>query len=476
MSPLPLSAAAPPSRAADRHNLVAILVAALTIALLLTAVSAAAPSSTFASTTRLTACNAVSLRTGPRTTARRVARLPKGTKVVTVAVVKGGHWHTKCTGDKSGRKWYRITRVNGKSVSKLYGVKYVYVAKSLLKIQKISLTVVCNGTRLRTKAATSAATKVKLAAGTNVTANKWVHGTSWSTSCTGSKVTDNRWFKITAIGSRSVKSLYGVSALYGAKSLFTTGALATPAPTPTPTPTPTPAPTPTPTPTPTPSPTPDPPSPYIEGIDVSHWQGTINWAKVAAAGKQFAFIKATDGLVQSDGTMFVDNMYATNRAQAEANGIRVGAYHFARPDSSAGDAVAEADHFIATAAWQSGELLPVLDLEITGGLSTAKLQAWVQTFLDRIFQQTGVRAIIYVSPYFWSSNMGDTTQFAVNGYKVLWIAHWTTADQPKVPASNWNGNGWTFWQYTSSGSVSGISGNVDLDRYKLSNFNPVTLK
>ncbi len=273
-----------------------------------------------------------------------------------------------------------------------------------------------------------------------------------------------------------MKSLYGVGALYGAEALFRKGALATPAPTPTPTPTPTPAPTPTPTPTPTPSPTPDPPSPYIEGIDVSHWQGTINWAKVAAAGKQFAFIKATDGLVQSDGTMFVDNMYATNRAQAEANGIRVGAYHFARPDSSAGDAVAEADHFIATAAWQSGELLPVLDLEITGGLSTAKLQAWVQTFLDRIFQQTGVRAIIYVSPYFWSSNMGDTTQFAVNGYKVLWIAHWTTADQPKVPASNWNGNGWTFWQYTSSGSVSGISGNVDLDRYKLSNFNPVTLK
>jgi GH25 family lysozyme M1 (1,4-beta-N-acetylmuramidase) len=83
--------------------------------------------------------------------------------------------------------------------------------------------------------------------------------------------------------------------------------------------------------------------------------------------------------------------------------------------------------------------------------------------------------MIYVSPYFWSTNMADTTWFAVNGYRTLWIAHWTTASGPSVPANDWAGNGWTFWQYTSSGKVSGISGSVDLDRYRLSNFAPVLI-
>ena len=198
---------------------------------------------------------------------------------------------------------------------------------------------------------------------------------------------------------------------------------------------------------------------------------------MAAAGKQFAFIKA------SESTDFVDNKYATNRAQAEANGLHVGAYHFARPCSTSvrpcvapSDPVAEADHFVDTAQWTSGELLPVLDLEDRGGLTTAALQDWVRSFLGRIYDRTGVRAMIYVSPYFWSSNMGDTTWFADNGYRTLWVAHWTTASGPTVPANNWDGNGWTFWQYTSSGSVTGISGNVDLDRYRLDDFGPVLIK
>ena len=61
--------------------------------------------------------------------------------------------------------------------------------------------------------------------------------------------------------------------------------------------------------------------------------------------------------------------------------------------------------------------------------------------------------------------MGNSTWFAKNGYDVLWIAHWTTASSPSVPAENWGGKSWTFWQYTSDGSVPGISGRVDLDRY-----------
>jgi GH25 family lysozyme M1 (1,4-beta-N-acetylmuramidase) len=197
----------------------------------------------------------------------------------------------------------------------------------------------------------------------------------------------------------------------------------------------------------------------LEGIDISHWQGTINWTAVARAGKKFAFMKA------SEDTWYVDPTYPTNKAQAKANGIAVGAYHFAQPSTAAGNATAQADHFIDTANPSAGELLPVLDLERTGGLTDPQLIAWVQGFLGRINQRLGVKAVIYCSPNFWKTYMSDTPWFAQNGYQVLWIAHWTTATIPSVPAGGWAGKGWTFWQYTSSGSVSGISGRVDLDRF-----------
>ena len=72
--------------------------------------------------------------------------------------------------------------------------------------------------------------------------------------------------------------------------------------------------------------------------------------------------------------------------------------------------------------------------------------------------------MIYTSPSFWTNSMGNTTMFADQGYSVLWVAHWGTSS-PTVPAANWGGHGWTFWQYSNCGSAAGISGCVDLDRY-----------
>ena len=198
---------------------------------------------------------------------------------------------------------------------------------------------------------------------------------------------------------------------------------------------------------------------YIEGIDVSHWQNTIDWAKVAATGKAFAFIKA------SDGTDFVDDQYLINRAGAQANGIWTGAYHFARPDATPNDALAEADHFVDTMRLGSGDLLPALDLEQSGGLTIPALQEWVATFLEEVRARTGARAMIYTSPAFWKKYMGDSSALADAGYKTLWIAHWNVTS-PTVAANNWGGRGWTFWQYSNCGKVSGITGCVDLDRYR----------
>ncbi len=76
----------------------------------------------------------------------------------------------------------------------------------------------------------------------------------------------------------------------------------------------------------------------------------------------------------------------------------------------------------------------MLDLERSNALSTVALQDWVKAFLGRVYERTGVRGIIYVSPSFWKTYMGDTTWFAQNDYDVLWIAHWTTAAEPTLPA------------------------------------------
>jgi GH25 family lysozyme M1 (1,4-beta-N-acetylmuramidase) len=305
---------------------------------------------------------------------------------------------------------------------------------------------------LRSKPSASATRKDIVASGTKMAATGIVSGGSWKVSCNGQTTSGDRWYRFSGVGGTSTSSLYDASVVYAATglvSILPPGQL----------PEPTPAPTPTPTPTPK----------RLQGIDVSHWQGTIDWGKVRDAGKKFAFIKA------SEHTSFVDNKYQTNRANAKAAGLKVGAYHFARPDLGTADAYAEADHFIETADWTSGELRPVLDLEDTGGLSSSALQTWVKAFVNRIYARTGVRAIIYVSPSFWSNKMGNSRWFADNGYDVLWIAHWTTASSPSVPAENWGGKSWTFWQYTSDGSVPGISGRVDLDRYNGSDLSKVLI-
>lgn len=207
---------------------------------------------------------------------------------------------------------------------------------------------------------------------------------------------------------------------------------------------------------------------YRDGIDASHHNGAPDWNAAKADGVEFAFIKATEGRT------FIDGRYATNRAQAEASSIRVGAYHFARPDATANDAVLEADHFADTADLRGRHLLPVLDLETDGGLGTRALRRWTKAWLARIRERLGVKAIIYTTPSFWADEMGDSRWFADSGHR-LWIAHWDAA-QPQVPAQNWGGRGWTLWQYDDCGSVAGFDGCVDLDFFAGSGFAPIKIK
>ena len=191
---------------------------------------------------------------------------------------------------------------------------------------------------------------------------------------------------------------------------------------------------------------------YADGVDVSHWQGSITWSRVRSDGVTFAFMKATEG------TYYTDPTLKTNLAGAQRNGIYRGTYHFARP--STGSAAAQARYYVSKVGSFRGKgaLPPVLDLEVTGGLGPAALRSWVRSWLETTERLTGRTPILYFSPYFWIDHLGNATNFT---HYPLWIAHYTSG-QPLVPGG-WHT--WTFWQRTSSGSVAGIGGHVDMNRF-----------
>lgn len=192
------------------------------------------------------------------------------------------------------------------------------------------------------------------------------------------------------------------------------------------------------------------------GVDVSHYQGTINWSSVKAAGIQFAWIKATEG------TSYTDPEFSANYLHAYNNKVIRGAYHFARPDLSGG--ATQADFFASHGgAWSADNLtLPgMLDLE--GGCygkTQSGMQSWILNFYNEYKSRTTRDVVIYTSPSWWNTCTGGWSGMSTRS--PLWVADWTTASNPTIP------NGFpyaTVWQYTDSGSVSGISGAVDRDRF-----------
>ena len=187
----------------------------------------------------------------------------------------------------------------------------------------------------------------------------------------------------------------------------------------------------------------------IHGVDVSGWQGQVDWEAVQRSGRQFAFAKATEGVT------FVDRTFAANRAgMAQAGLVLRGFYHFARPDRNT--AAAEAAHFLRTVGPLGPGEVAVLDLEVTPGLPG--LGDWAAEWLGRVHQGTGRVPLIYsYQSYLYQIPTSRLTQYP------LWVAAWgdnnglVPATQPKT--DRWSR--WTFWQYTSNARVPGISTQVD---------------
>jgi lysozyme len=191
----------------------------------------------------------------------------------------------------------------------------------------------------------------------------------------------------------------------------------------------------------------------IQGIDVSYWQGDIDWDAARAAGVRFTFIKATEGGDHLD-PKFLDNWYASKRA-----GIARGAYHFmywCRPANE------QALWFILNVPPDSDALPPVLDVEWNSHSKTCPgkvdrdtaLQK-IKIMLDAMEAHTGKRPIIYTDPKFHREVLeGEFTNY-----------HFWLRSVAAEPENIYRERGWSFWQFTTTGKVPGVNGKVDRNSY-----------
>lgn len=205
-------------------------------------------------------------------------------------------------------------------------------------------------------------------------------------------------------------------------------------------------------------------APGPQGVDVASYQhsngATIDWGTVAQNGYKFAAVKATEG------DYYTNPYFAGDIAGASAAGLYAMAYHFAIPDSTTSTASQQADYLIAAANGTVGGATPQLELDVEYnpygatcyGMTASQLVSWIAAFSTEIRLKTGQLPIIYTTADWWGTCTAGSTAFSASH---LWVAQYGVAS-PTLPAG-WPT--WTFWQYTSTGSVPGIVGNVDVSYF-----------
>ncbi len=189
----------------------------------------------------------------------------------------------------------------------------------------------------------------------------------------------------------------------------------------------------------------------VRGVDVSHYQGKIDWEVIAGQDITFAFIKATEG----SGT--VDECFADNWNASRNAGIYTGAYHFFSFDSG-GDT--QAENFIQTVPVRSDALPPVIDLEYyrSDNLPTTEaVRENLRILLDALTEQYGKTPIIYTTNQCYEEYLKGTDM-----EYILWIRSVFTPPSSKLTPE------WTFWQYNPRGLLEGYEGDeqfIDLNAY-----------
>lgn len=189
----------------------------------------------------------------------------------------------------------------------------------------------------------------------------------------------------------------------------------------------------------------------IRGVDVSYYQGEIDWQVLAKENISFAFIKATEG------SSHIDIKFKENWEQAGETDLKRGAYHFFSFESSG---KTQAEHFISVVPKTAGDISPVIDIEFYGDRfynrpNAAKTREELQDFLDMLEAYYGVKPIIYATESSYSTYIrGHFDEYP------LWIRNVYFSPNMGMPGK------WTFWQYDSEAKLQGYSGeeeHIDLN-------------
>ena len=190
-------------------------------------------------------------------------------------------------------------------------------------------------------------------------------------------------------------------------------------------------------------------SQIYEGIDVSAWQGYIDYRKVKDYGIEIVYIKASEGFT------LIDPYLEQNYTNARANNLKIGFYHYVTA-RNINDARTQADFFVNNISGKVADCKLAMDFESFGNLSVNEINEVAIAFIEEVEKKSGKKAVVY-------SNTNDArTVFYGNitNYP-LWVAQYGVSE----PTENGKWSSWVGWQYTSRGNVDGINGYVDIDIY-----------
>lgn len=185
------------------------------------------------------------------------------------------------------------------------------------------------------------------------------------------------------------------------------------------------------------------------GIDVSEWQGNIDFARVKEAGIEIVYIRAGQGF------SYKDAQFERNYAEAKRNGLKIGVYHYMTA-RSVEDAKLQAQFFVSLISGKQIDCKLAMDFESFGSLSRTQINEIAVAYMEELKRLSGKEVVVYSNTY--------DAKYVFNSEvakEPLWVAQYGVNE----PQDNGNWRNWVGYQYSSTGRVSGISGNVDLDRY-----------
>ncbi len=186
---------------------------------------------------------------------------------------------------------------------------------------------------------------------------------------------------------------------------------------------------------------------HVHGIDLSHYQGDVFWEIVGANSKMaYVYLKATEG------STHIDETYERNIELAHRYGLKVGSYHFFRPKTELSK---QLENFMSQCRQGDQDLIPMIDIESTGGLKTDEFCDSLFKFLDLVEQAYRQKPLLYTYTNFYNKHL----QGKIDEYQLM-IAQYS--DEKPVLADD---RDYTMWQYTAKGRINGINTYVDKSRF-----------